>query len=76
MQALCPARLLLLIQCRTLTVLLHHPPNHPCLQASPDVASLAADVADTAAALRQWVDTASDKDYLLLHARVEASASR
>jgi hypothetical protein len=46
------------------------------VQASPDGASLAADVSETAAALRQWVDTAADKDYLLLHARVEASASR
>jgi hypothetical protein len=45
-------------------------------QASPDHASLAADVSETAAALRQWVDTAAEKDYLLLHARVEASASR
>lgn len=46
------------------------------VQASPDDATLAADVSETAAALRQWVDTAADKDYLLLHARVEASASR
>jgi hypothetical protein len=46
------------------------------MQASPEDASLAAGVSATAAALRQWVDTAGDKEYLLLHARVEASACR
>lgn len=45
-------------------------------QANPDDASQSSAVADTAAAVRQWVDTATEKDYLLLHARVEASAGR
>jgi hypothetical protein len=33
-------------------------------------------VAATATQLRQWVDTAAEKEYLLLHARVEAAAGR
>eukprot|EP00878_Enallax_costatus_P007556 GHUV01007913.1.p1 GENE.GHUV01007913.1~~GHUV01007913.1.p1 ORF type:complete len:186 (+),score=94.04 GHUV01007913.1:39-560(+) len=45
-------------------------------EASAGDPSAATDVAATAAQLRQWVDTASDKDYLLLHARVEAAAGR
>ncbi|KAF6251901.1 subtilase family-domain-containing protein [Scenedesmus sp. NREL 46B-D3] len=45
-------------------------------EAAPDDAAAAADVAATAAKLRQWVDTAADKEYLLLHARVEAAAGR
>ncbi|WIA34935.1 hypothetical protein OEZ86_013218 [Tetradesmus obliquus] len=42
----------------------------------PGDAAAAADVAATAAQLRQWVDTSADKEYLLLHARVEAAAGR
>lgn len=46
------------------------------LQAAPTDATAAAAAAATAAQLRQWVDTGSEKDYLLLHARVEAAAGR
>lgn len=46
------------------------------LQVVPGDAAAAADVAATAAQLRQWVDTSADKEYLLLHARVEAAAGR
>jgi hypothetical protein len=47
-------------------------------QAMPGEAgsAAAAEVAATAAQLRQWVDTAADKDCLLLHAKVEAAAGR
>ncbi|WIA14765.1 hypothetical protein OEZ85_003250 [Tetradesmus obliquus] len=45
-------------------------------EVAPGDAAAAADVAATAAQLRQWVDTSADKEYLLLHARVEAAAGR
>lgn len=43
----------------------------------PQAASTAAAAAfATSAQLRQWVDTAADATYVLLHSRVEARAGR
>jgi hypothetical protein len=50
--------------------------NKCAAQASPGDAAAAAAMSATAAQLRQWVDTATSKDHLLLHARVEAAAGR
>lgn len=48
----------------------------PAGDAAPAPMGLPEDVQATWAALRQWVDTASDTSYCMLHARVEARAGR
>jgi hypothetical protein len=59
-----------------------HPTNAPHdrfalpHQAPGTEAAPAAAAAATSARLRQWVDTASDAAYVLLHSRVEARAGR
>jgi hypothetical protein len=53
-----------------------HPTNQPTIFHNQPQSAAAAAAYATCAQLRQWVDTASDSTYVLLHSRVEGRAGR